>query len=106
MQSNHLRAISQGLILIAVMLGLIAAALWFRSGPLESGAQARTPTASSESSGIPDAGLQRREIIEQLQMLNERLADVERGLREGAFVVQTVESKEGRRTDPGEGQAQ
>ena len=99
MRHDPLRAISQGLILIAVILGLIAAALWFRSGPLESGAQARTPTTSSESSGVPDAGLQRREIIEQLVKLNDRLADIERGWREGAFIVQTMEPKGTGRTE-------
>jgi len=44
------------------MLALIAAALWFKTGPLESQALARLKAPSTDSPGIPDSGKQRQEM--------------------------------------------
>jgi hypothetical protein len=43
--------------------------------------------------GLPDAGKQRQLTFESLDSLNRKMADLERGFREGAFVIQTIESK-------------
>jgi hypothetical protein len=95
MESKHLQTIAHGLILISAMLAVIAAALWFRSDVLESKVQAqgRLAAASRDDGGIPDSGKQRFQMIEELQQLNRRLADLERGLRDGAFSIRTVEVK-------------
>jgi hypothetical protein len=95
MASKHLQTIAHGLILIAVMLGAIAAALWFRSDGLESKAQAqgRAVAAARDEAGLPDAGRQRYQMVEELQQLNRRVADLERGLRDGAFAIRTIEAK-------------
>jgi len=99
MNSKHLQAIAHALVLMAIMLGLIAAALWFRFDPgwpgNEARAQlaARSALAATEDKGIPDAGKQRQLMLEQLDLLNRRLADIERGLRGGSFTIQTVEPK-------------
>jgi len=97
MSESHLRTISHALVLIAIMLGLIAAALWLRMGtPSGSDAQAQTTnraSAAQSEGGVPDAGKQRLNMVEQLDMLNRHVADLEKGLREGAFVVQTIEAK-------------
>ncbi|MBM4017402.1 MAG: hypothetical protein FJ288_03595 [Planctomycetes bacterium] len=99
MESKHLQTIAHALVLVAIMLGLIAAALWLRFDPgrpqNEARAQSRYITATADGPGIPDAGRQRQAMIEQLDAMNRRLADVERGLRDGSFAVQMLESKSG-----------
>lgn len=94
---KQLQAIAHGLILVAVMLGAIAAALWLKSDGLESKVQAqgRANAAAREDGGVPDSGKQRLMTIEQLESLNRRIADLERGFREGAYVIQTIEPKAG-----------
>ena len=98
MESKHLQMIAHGLVLVAIMLGLIAAALWFRPYGIEAQAQAqfaKPGTASSyeQSPGIPDAGKQRLVLNEQLDNLNRRVADIEVGLKNGTYVIQTIEAK-------------
>ncbi len=93
MLTRHLRAIAHGLILVSAMLALIAAALWFRTGPLESQALARLKAPSTDSLGIPDSGKQRQEMTDQLKALNNRLKEIEDGLRNGTYVIQTTEHK-------------
>lgn len=95
MASRHLRTIAHGLILVSAMLGLIAAALWLRTGPLEPQALARLKAISTSQTGVPDSGQQRQAMIEQLEALNNRLGRIENGLRSGAFVVQMIEPKAG-----------
>jgi hypothetical protein len=98
MESKHLQTIAHGLLLVSVMLAVIAAALWFKSDALESKVQAQMRTAAArEDAGVPDSGKQRLLLIEQLDALNRRVADLERGLREGAFVIQTIEAKAGQK---------
>jgi hypothetical protein len=98
MESKHLQTIAHGLLLVSVMLAVIAAALWFKSDALESKVQAQMRTAAvREDTGVPDSGKQRLLLIEQLDTLNRRVADLERGLREGAFVIQTIEAKAGQK---------
>ena len=93
MLARHLRAIAHGLILVSAMLALIAAALWFKTGPLESQALARLKAPSTDSPGIPDSGKQRQAMTDQLKALNNRLKGIEDGLRNGTFVIQTTERK-------------
>jgi len=98
MESRHLRAIVHALVLVAVMLGLIAAALWFSLEPGAFQNEARAQSISGQAAGatdggIPDAGKQRMLIVEQLQTLNQRLADIEKGLRDGSYTIQIAESK-------------
>jgi len=99
MESKHLQAIAHGLILVSVMLAVIAAALWFRSDLLEARAQAqgRIAAGAREEGGVPDSGKQRLQMMEQLEALNRRLTGMEQGLREGAFVIQTIEAKAGQK---------
>ena len=49
--------------------------------------------AARDEAGLPDAGKQRYQMVEELQQLNRRVADLERGLRDGAFVIRTIEAK-------------
>ena len=99
MPSRHLQAIAHGLVLVAFMLGLIAAALWFRTDSVEPKVQAQAQTASrplpsgADGAGIPDSGRQKLIQIEQLDTLNKRLADIERGLREGSYSIQVINAK-------------
>jgi hypothetical protein len=99
MNSKHLQTIAHALVLVAIMLGLIAAALWFRldSGWHGNEARARLLTrsalAATEDTGIPDAGKQGQLMLEQFDLLNRRLADIERGLRDGLFTIRTLEPK-------------
>jgi hypothetical protein len=80
------------------MLAVIAAALWLKSDALESKVQAQMrAVAPREDTGVPDSGKQRLLLIDQLDTLNRRVADLERGLREGAFVIQTIEAKAGQK---------
>ena len=103
MEPNHLRSISHGLVIVAVMLGLIAAALWLRPESLESKAQGQVAYAASQADqgGIPDTAKQRLDMIEQLQALNKHLVDIEQGLRQGTFIVQTIQSVEVKPADKG-----
>jgi hypothetical protein len=121
MMAKQLQIIAHGLILTSIMLGLIAAALWLRPAPMEPSAQAatsmtdfdtgwrgtkakpatttvaqsgsvKTSTSTTKAEGgIPDAGKQRYDMIDQLQDINRHLVDLERGLRDGSFTVQSVD---------------
>jgi hypothetical protein len=97
MPSRHLQAIAHGLVLVAFMLGLIAAALWFRTDSIEPKVQAQTAprplSPGADGGGIPDSGRQKLILIEQLDTLNKRLADIERGLREGSYSIQVINAK-------------
>jgi len=99
MEAKYLRIIAHGLILNAILLGLIAAALWLRADTLETRAQAQTSRTTTTGptydipAGLPDAGKQRQLTFEALDALNRKMADLERGFREGSFVIQTIESK-------------
>ena len=93
MADNHLRTIGHGLILIAVMLAVIAAALWLRPASLESEARARSINTDTGGRGIPDAGLQRQTIVNELRSLNARIGRLEGGFRSGEFQVRLVEPK-------------
>jgi Flp pilus assembly protein CpaB len=101
MESKHLQTIAHALVLVAVMLGLIAAALWFRLEPsaFQNQAQAQSTArvmSASQDGGIPDAGKQRQLQLELLQAISQRLADIEKGLRDGSFSIQaTGQSKKG-----------
>jgi hypothetical protein len=94
MRSRYLQMIAHGLVLIGIMLALIAVALWVKVDPLDSRAQAQVgqPRGAGEG-GIPDAAKQRQQQNEQLEALNKRMADIEKGLREGSFSIQILEPK-------------
>ena len=99
MLAKRLDAIAQGLILIAVVLAALAVGLWVRADAVESGAHAGPATTTATTTdrsvaGIPDSGRQRETMIEELRKLNERLAAIEEGLKEGIFQVQTLVPKE------------
>jgi hypothetical protein len=98
MYARHLQAITHGLVLVAAMLALVAAALLLRPVSLttEAHAQYRATKAPGDE-GIPDSGRQRQIMIEQLDTLNRRLGDIERGLRDGAYVVQVAEPPDGKK---------
>jgi hypothetical protein len=91
MNSKYLQMIAHGLVLVALMLALIAAALWLRAEPMESRAQAQTQPPSA---GIPDTAKQRQDQIVQLQEINKHLIDIEKGLRDGSYSVTALETKE------------
>jgi len=100
MLERRLDTISQGLILIAVVLAVIAMGVWMRSDGVESRAHAGTapPTETTTDrsvAGIPDSGRQRETMIEELRKLNDRLAAIEEGLKEGRFLIQTLVPKDG-----------
>jgi Flp pilus assembly protein CpaB len=90
MESKHLQTIAHALVLVAIMLGLIAAALWLRLDPSEfkneaqAQGTARVMAATSDGPGIPDAGKQRQLQLELLQAVSQRLADIDKGLRDGS----------------------
>jgi len=89
MLSRDLRTIAHAVVLVAVVLAVMAVALWFRGGPLEPAAVAGPTRLSTENTGVPDSGRQRLMILKELQALNARLQAVESGLRDGAYVIQT-----------------
>ena len=96
MYNPHLRTISHALVLIAIILGLIAIALWIRiGGTADTQAQAQTTGryAAASGEGVPDSGKQRLTMIEQLEQLNKQMADLQKGFREGTFTIQTTEGK-------------
>lgn len=93
MPSTHLRTIAHGLILVSAMLALIAAALWFRPASLEFQAEAKG------ASGLGKAGVdpasERLQMVGQLEALNQRLAAIEQGFRDGSFTIQATEPQGG-----------
>jgi len=93
MPSRHLQMIAHGLILVAFMLGLIAAALWYRADGVEPKVQAQSSSVTGDGGGIPDSGRQKLVLIEQLESLNKRLTEIERGLRDGSYSIHVIESK-------------
>ncbi len=100
MLAKQLDTISQGLILIAVVLAVIAVGVWVRADGLESRVHAGTATTTATTTdrsvaGIPDSGRQRKTMIEELRKLNDRLAAIEEGLKEGRFQIQMLEPKDG-----------
>lgn len=111
MPSHPLNTISQGLVVIAVLLAVIAAALWLRpdfaSPATEPSAHAAFGAAvTSEGDGIPDSGRQRMMIVQELKTLNaevkalgERLSAVDKSMRSGDYRVQTVEPRARREGD-------
>ncbi|MCX5683379.1 MAG: hypothetical protein NT049_06820 [Planctomycetota bacterium] len=92
METRHLQTIAHALVLVAIMLGLIAAALWLRLEPNafknEAQAQNTARVITAPGDGIPDAGKQRMLQVELLQAMNQHLADIEKGLRDGSYTVQ------------------
>jgi len=95
MAEKELRTMAQGLVLIAVILAIIAIGVWIRPSEVTRVAGGATPTTDRSVAGIPDSGLQRQVMIEELRRLNDRLAVIEEGLKEGRFQIQTLEPKEG-----------
>jgi hypothetical protein len=104
MRRRSLDAIGQGLIVIAILLAVIAAALWLRpdfaSPATEATARAAFGAAQDEGPGIPDSGRQRMMTVEELKILNaevkslnERLGMVDKALRAGEYRVQTLEPR-------------
>jgi len=106
MLAKQLGTISQGLILIAVVLAVIAVGVWVRADGMESRAQAGTATTAATTTdrsvaGIPDSGRQRETMIEELRKLNDRLAAIEEGLKEGRFQIQMLVPKDGEAKEAG-----
>ncbi|HUX00325.1 MAG: hypothetical protein WBD63_05035 [Phycisphaerae bacterium] len=91
MAEKELRTMAQGLVLIALVLAIIALGVWIRPATVEPAAGAATPTTDRSVAGIPDSGLQRQTMIEELKKLNDRLAAIEEGLKEGRFQIQSAE---------------
>ena len=106
MLERRLDTISQGLILIAIVLAVIAVGVWVRMDGMESRAQAGTAapgttTTDRSVAGIPDSGRQREAMIEELRKLNDRLGAIEGGLQEGRFQIQTLVPKDGEAKEAG-----
>ena len=91
MADKELRTMAQGLVLIALVLAVIALGVWIRPAAIEARAGAGTATTDRSVGGIPDSGLQRQTMIEELKKLNDRLAAIEEGLKEGRFQIQSAE---------------
>jgi hypothetical protein len=89
MIARGLTHIAHGLLLVAAMLALIAAGLWFHGADLESEAVARGKPISAEDTGIPDSGKQRQMIVAELKTLNSRLQAIESALRDGEYLIKT-----------------
>jgi hypothetical protein len=89
MIDRSLRTIAHALLLVAAMLALIAAGLWFHDTALEPRAVARPKTISPEATGVPDSGRQRQMIVEELKKLNTRVQGIESALKGGDYVIQT-----------------
>ena len=109
MLERRLDTISQGLILIAVVLAVIAVGVWMQSDGVESRAHAGTATTMATTTdrsvaGIPDSGRQRETMIEELRKLNDRLAAIEEGLKEGRFQIQMLVPKDGGAKETGKAQ--
>jgi hypothetical protein len=94
MQNRDLKAVAQALVLVAVMLGFVAIALWTHGGGAggTAGAQGRV-LAAGEARPLShlNAGAQRQQFIDELQTLNRRVAGIETALRNGEFSVQITE---------------
>jgi hypothetical protein len=94
MESKHLQTIAHALVLVAILLGLIAVALWLRLDPgaFQNEAQAQTAARiiTAPGDGIPDAGKQRMLQVELLQAVNQRLADIDKGLRDGSYSIKVI----------------
>jgi hypothetical protein len=100
MDDRQSRLLVQALVLMCLILAAIAAALWLRPVGVESAAQARI-VSTAGMPGVPDAGRQRQDMVDELKALNERMASIESGLKAGRFVVQVEqaesEDEEGKR---------
>jgi len=97
MPSNELRTLGQGLVLIALVLAVVALGVWVRPVSMEPAARAAPPptyTTDRSAAGIPDSGLQREAMIQELKKLNERLEAIEKGLQEGRFQIRPAEADE------------
>ncbi len=90
MLARQLQTIAHALVVIAFLLALIAGVLWLRPDMPESRAEARS---LGTREGIPDSGHQRQAMIQELRALNERLAAIEQGLKDGEYQVKIVEPK-------------
>lgn len=104
MRRHPLDTISQGLVVIAILLAAIAAALWLRpdfaSPAAEATARAAIGAAQDDGPGIPDSGRQRMMTVDELKILNaevkslnERLVALDKALRAGEYRVQTLEPR-------------
>jgi hypothetical protein len=108
MSLKYLQMIAHALVLVAVMLGLIAAALWFRLDQVENKAQAQmqsqlhfaSSSAVDTGIGTVDPGRQRVLAVEQLDALNKRIADLEKGFRDGSYSIQVIEPKGAAKQSP------
>jgi len=101
MASRDLRTIAHALILVALMLGLIAAALWLRGTDLEPQASAQSwKKVLERDEGIPDAGRQRMDILNELRRVNARLEGIDSALRDAKYRIQTIEPKDGAKAAP------
>lgn len=95
MSDKHLQTIGQGLILVAFVLALIAAALWLRPISVEPRAQAAgRVTAAEPLPPMYDGGRQRLDIVDELKAMNERLDRLEKGFRGGEFQIQIMPPKD------------
>ena len=108
MLERRLDTISQGLVLIALVLAVIAVGVWVRTDGMVSRAHAGTatttePTTDRSVAGIPDSGRQRETMIEELRKLNDRMAAIEEGLKEGRFQIQALVPKDGGAKEAGKG---
>jgi len=94
MESKHLQTIAHALVVVAILLGLIVAALWLRLDPgafqNEAQAQNTARVITAPGDGIPDAGKQRMLQVELLQAVNQRLADIDKSLRDGSYSIQAT----------------
>lgn len=88
---RSLRYLNTILTILAVLLGLEIWTTWMRPGDsgLASPAVAGADTRSTDRStgGIPDAGAQRKEMIDLLKQLNVQQADVVKVLKSGEVRV-------------------
>ena len=103
MCSKELRTVGHGLILVSVMLGLIAAALWFRPGPLEARAEAKGASGLGKV-GVDPAG-ERFQMVQQLEALNQRVDGIDRGLRDGSYSIQVLKPSGGAKRPAAKDQA-
>jgi hypothetical protein len=87
MQDRYLRMIVHCMVLIVIMLGFIVAGLWLRVDQLDTKAVAQTKAAEDP------LGRFRQQQIEQMDTTNRILGNLERGFRDGSFVVQTIDAK-------------
>jgi len=95
MISRDLRTIANALVLVAAVLAVMAAALWYRGGALEAEALGRPQRLTPATPGVPDSGRQRQMIIVELKQLNSRMQAMESALRDGEYVVQTKPAADG-----------